>query len=149
MSRRALRRVGVVRAVSDDSASIAVTAPCTSCSQAGCTGRRANGEIQLPARGLREGDHVRLLLAARSLTSASLAVFGPPLAWLAGSGLLLALAPGLGSQPFGPALVGCGMVGAVAVGVWLGRRAAASLTPQQQLIDGPPVTDAGLASGRQ
>lgn len=68
---------------------------------------------------------MRLSLPVRSLTSASLAVFGPPLTWFVLTGFALIRFPEHWAvvYPLGPVLFGCGMVGALAVGRWLGRRA--------------------------
>lgn len=129
MTVRRLTRSGVVQAVSEGCATIEVGVPCGGCSQSGCMGRRSAGRIELAAVSWQPGDEVHLSLPVSRLTTASLAIFGLPTAWLAGSALVLAGFPGSGpmSAEFGPVLIGCGMVGAMTLGGWLGRRASGPL----------------------
>ena len=133
MSRR-IDRLGIVREVDQGSATIEVGVPCGGCSQIGCGSRRSAGYIQLAAAGVSPGERVRLSLDINALTRASLALFGPPLAWLALSGLLLVtLSEGsAGGHPFGPVLFGCGMVIALGLGSGLGKRAGKRLAINQE-----------------
>jgi hypothetical protein len=129
MNRRQLSRLGVVQEISEGCATIEVSVPCGGCSQSGCLGRRGAGRIELAAAAWQPGDEVDLSLPVSRLTTASLAAFGLPTAWLAGSVLMLASYPdsGLALAGFGPALIGCGMVVALMLGGWLGRRASGSI----------------------
>jgi hypothetical protein len=135
----------VVREVVEGCATIEVGVPCGGCSQVSCSARRAAGLIQLAAADIQPGEPVRLSLEINALTRASLALFGPPLAWLALSGLLLANPPEgwPGGQPLGAVLFGCGMVIALGLGSWLGQRAGQGLA-----IDPEPVIPQRLAGFR-
>jgi hypothetical protein len=68
-------------------------------------------------------------------------IFGPPVAWLAGSALLLAFYPVLAGG-LGPLLFGCGMVGAVALGGWLGRLSSRELSEALAVSLAPGGSDA-------
>lgn len=129
MNTRLLSRTGVVQQVNEGCATIEVGVPCGGCSQSGCAGRRSAGRIELAAGPWRPGDEVDLTLPVSRLTTASLATFGLPVAWLAGAALLLASFPEsrLALAGFGPVLIGCGMVAALILGGWLGRRASGTL----------------------
>jgi hypothetical protein len=129
MKVRQLSRLGVVQEISEGCATIEVSVPCGGCSQSGCAGRRSAGRIELAAAAWQPGDEINLSLPVSRLTTASLATFGLPTAWLAGSVLMLASFPDSGHvlTGFGPVLIGCGMVGALTLGGWLGRRASRSL----------------------
>ncbi len=136
MSVRLLTRQGIVREVDGGCATIEVGVPCGGCSQAGCGSRRTAPKIRLAARGLHPGEQVRLSLPVKSLTRASLAAFAPPLIWFALTGLALAIYPEswLTEHSLGPALFGCGMVSALALGSWLGRSAGGLLEVSQERI---------------
>ena len=144
MSGRRLFREGVVLAVSEGCATIEVGVPCGGCRQVGCAGRRSTGHIELETPAGQPGDTVRLSLPASRLTRASLMTFGLPIAWLGGSALVLVHLPesGLATFEFGPGLFACGMVGALLLGSWLGRRASrmlgATLTAER-LATTPPA----------
>ncbi len=133
MSGRLLSRPGVVREVTGGCATVDLGVPCGGCSQAGCGARQTARHIQLSASDLVPGDRVQLSLPVRSLTRASLAVFGPPLFWLVLAGVVLAIYPErwAAATAFGPVLFGCGMVGALALGGWLGRRIGRTLALNQ------------------
>ena len=136
MSARRVSRIGIVSEVVAGCATVDVGVPCGGCSQPGCVSRAQSGRIQLAAPGMLPGERIRLSLAVSSLTGASAALFGPPLAWLAITGLLLANNPQgwFAGSPFGPVLIGCGMVTALALGQWLGRRAGQRLAIESERI---------------
>ncbi|TNF88871.1 MAG: hypothetical protein EP301_04050 [Gammaproteobacteria bacterium] len=150
MSARRVSRIGVVSEVVAGCATVDVGVPCGGCSQLGCGSRARSGRIQLAAPGILPGERIRLSLVASSLTGASAALFGPPLAWFAIAGLLLANNPQgwLAGSPLGPVLFGCGMVASLALGQWLGRRAGQRLAIEPERI-APAEPDRTAASEPQ
>lgn len=131
-----LSRLGVVRAVGNEFSAIEVSAACGGCSQTGCLGRRSSTTVRVRSTALNPGDQVRLSVQAGRLNAASLAAFGPPVGWalLAALGLNVFPAMLAAAAPFGPVLFGCGMVGALALGGWLGRKSAAGLAIEQERV---------------
>ena len=132
MKSRRLSRYGTVLAAGDGTATIEVQGACSGCSRTGCMGRREVSPVSVSGLNSVPGQQVRLSVAASRLTHASFAAFGPLLA-------LALLVPGLTAgvpavfatiQPFGPALFGCGMVGALILGGWLARKVAGGLDLQ-------------------
>ncbi len=147
MKTRQLTRLGVVRTVEDGCTTIEVGVPCGGCSRSGCLTRRQASQLQIASSRWQPGDEIRLSVTAAGLTSASMTVFGPPLAWLGAWALLESVTTGgaFAASGFGPVLFGCGMVASLILASQLGRRAAGSLQLTQERV-GP---ESGLPASEQ
>ena len=141
MNSRQLSRHGVVLATEAGTAVVEVLSACSGCTKQGCLGRREVSPVAIDGLNCAPGDQVNLTVSANRLNRASFAAFGPMLALAL---LVPALAAGFPAllatiQPFAPAMFGCGMVGALVLGGWLGRHAAHGLGVQAAIDPAAPA----------
>jgi len=131
-SDRIIKRAGVVRAANDGCVTVEVGVPCGPCSRTGCMARQAPGRLDVVSPVGVVGERVNVSLAAHRLTRISLALFAPPLLWLAFLGLILAGSDvGLPISPAPPVIAAVGSIGlalALGLGARFGRQQAHDLT---------------------